>query len=100
MGLPAGGALGSIPLQLSHDAPLIWALLLGTPTPHSCRPASCSSPVRPKTEPVSGLWRPFPMAGMGRGVRNLRRKERCPGIWKMHPTAPSVGKKPAGGLAE
>ena len=30
----------------------------------------------------------------------MRRKEQCPGIRKMHPTALSVGKKPAGGLGE
>lgn len=52
-------ALGSIPAQLSHDAPIIRALLLGTPTPHSCRDQPAApAPARPRTEHVSGQQQP------------------------------------------
>lgn len=78
-GLWAGGALGSIPSQLSHDAPVIRALLLGTPTPHSCRD-------QPAAPPPAGPGRSMcPGSGGlshggdgGRGARNLKRKQQRP----------------------
>lgn len=78
-GLWAGGALGSIPSQLSHDAPVIWALLLGTPTPHSCRDQPAAPPPpgpRPSMCPGSGS---LSHGGDGsRGPRNLKRKQQWP----------------------
>lgn len=71
--------LGSISLQLSHDAPVIWALLLGTPAPHSCR-ARPAAPPPPwaKMSKCPGTAA-FPMAGVGwGGARNLRRKHQWP----------------------
>lgn len=78
-GLWAGGALGSIPSQLSHDAPVIRALLLGTPTPRSCRD-------QPAAPPPAGPGRSMcPGSGGlshggdgGWGARNLKRKHQPP----------------------
>lgn len=61
----AGGALGSIPSQLSHDAPVIWALLLGTPTPHSCWAQPAAPPPAQDGACVRAVAA-FPMEGTGR----------------------------------
>lgn len=65
MGLPPGGSLGSSPSKLSHDAPIIWALLLGTPAPRSCRAAGCSFPHPALHGACVGQQWPFPMTGRG-----------------------------------
>lgn len=80
-GRRAGGALGSIPSPLSHDAPVIWAPLLGTPTPHSCRASQLLLPPpgpRRSLGPGSGRLSHGGMGPRGGGPRNLKRKQPWP----------------------
>lgn len=77
----AGGALGSMPSPLSHDAPVIWAPLLGTPTPHSCRASQLLLPPPGPSRslgPGRGRLSHGGMGPRGGGPRNLKRKQPWP----------------------